>query len=120
MYFKYTYDGKEYSYVNRNYPGGTKIGKEAEAYIYPEKPEELFLYYSSSFAVYLMLTGALFFLWMGNGYRRSILIAGLLTEGIVAMSLGFFAGTAGHKVWGAILLTCALVMWVKGRQKPIV
>lgn len=112
VYFKYNYNGEEYSYVKMNYAGGTKIGNKVKAYIYPDKPEELYLYYSSSFAVYIMLTGALFFLWMGNGYKKRLLAACLFTEGVVAMILGFAEGTTGNKVWGTIFLVCALLTWV--------
>lgn len=116
VYFRYTYEGTQYIHVAENYPGGTKIGNHVEAYVDPENPDKLFLYYSNAFAVYIMFMLSLFFLWMGNAYRRSILVAGLFTEGIVAMVLGFYAGTLGHKVWGIILLGCALLMWAKGKK----
>ena len=117
VYFKYTYDGKEYSYMKMNYPGGTKIDNEVEAYLYPDKPEELYLYYSSSYAVYIMLTGALFFLWMGNGYKKSLLAACFLIEGCVAMGLGVAAGTAGNMIWGVLFLICALLTWRRCKKK---
>jgi len=120
VYFKYTYEGKEYSYVKANYPGGTKIGNEVEAYIYPDNPEDLFIYYSNTFAIYIMLTGALFFLWMGNGYRKSILLASLLIEGGVGMLLGVTANAAGDIVWGVIFLIFAawtLLSSIRKRKK---
>ena len=56
VYFRYEYDGKEYTHVYFNYPGGSKIGKTVSGYIDPDDPGELYLSTegtSGFFAVFL-------------------------------------------------------------------
>lgn len=118
VYFKYTYDNKEYSDVIRNYGGGTKIGNEVKGYIFADKPEELYLYYSNAFAVYIMFGFFCFFLWMENSYRKSVGAFCLAIIGAVAMTMGIVADAGVHIVFGVIMLICALKT-VIGKKKKL-
>lgn len=43
VYFRYTYDGKEYTYIYTNYPDGRRVGKTVTGYVFPNAPDELIL-----------------------------------------------------------------------------
>ncbi len=44
VYFTYEYNEREYTFMVYNYSGGRAVGTAIEAYIHPEKPEELIVY----------------------------------------------------------------------------
>lgn len=76
VFFTYTYDGSEYTYCYYNYPGSKKIGVQEEAYIYPDRPSELFIptgniWIVVSVVMYIMTGFYLFLIWITAKSKRS-------------------------------------------------
>jgi len=118
--FIYEHMGKEYSYIVENYHGGHKMGKTVDAYIYPDKPENLYLPAGNLFIGFFMFFLAVLFSWVENGLKKNHLPGGILVEGVLMCVTGLFYGLNSWLYAGMALsvfmLIIILLRNLKGRN----